>query len=436
MNRVVIAFSTCDRVELSRQSIEPLLGDDRFDVFWNDGSKTDEGKQFHQQNPLGFKGLCSRVTGGSGPAIVFALSQMLAGRMNKPHPDGGGKTWWQDYTHIGLVENDVLLPHNWFDQTMALFDQGKADGLHVGAVSARCYEDRIFIQRPDYAICHNLGAGMIIFTREAAELVLQNYRTQWTTENRQTFSLLAGHDIARYWAFRGGEHMLVADWRWDSLLARHGLASFALTPSPVTMIGQVPPLAEQGLTLATGPVTDRIDDDAFKLYRATLTGIRHGKFKLPSTLFHRDQIGSYTIFAHQIGAIGGAYQGNWKLKDAPGFGPFGWIADSASEDWDPRVSIPVFGPCEILVSGGKDGGQVQIVDEQTGFSARPVLPLEGEQGQIVSINIPGNVAYRTIRITMNTPGSVFYGIRTRDEQPLASNWRFDWNTLPHGRSEL
>ena len=52
------------------------------------------------------------------------------------------------------------------------------------------------------------------------------------------------------------------------------------------------------------------------------------------------------------------------------------------------------------------------------------------------VNIPGNVAYRTISIKMSTPGCVFYGIRTRDEQPTIGGWKFDWNTLPHGRSEL
>ena len=302
-------------------------------------------------------------------------------------------------------------------------------------MTARCYTDRTLFQRPNYAVLHNTGAGFIVMTREAARLVLQTYRTIWTTENRHTFALLTGQDIGKYWAFRGQEHFLVADWRWDSLLARHGLASLALTPSPVTMIGQVPPLEQQGLTIAAGPVAERVDDKLFELYKHRLHAIRTGHFKLPDTLFHRDQQG-YTIFAHQIGAIGGSYQGNWKLKDAPGFGPFGWIADSHQEDWDPRINIPIAGPCEILVSGGKEGGQVEIIDEQTGFNARPILPAEGGQGTIVSVNLPGNVAYRTIRINMSTPGCVFYGMRTRDEQPRVSNWKFDWNTLPHGRSEL
>ena len=272
MNRVAIGFSTCDRVELSRQSIEPLLSAaGGFDLHWIDGSKTTEGKELPRQYDGQYHMLHTDVRGGSGPAIVYALTMMLAAKSFAPSPGTVGsqqshREWQRGYDHIGLVENDVVLPHDWFDKTMALFEQGRRDGLDVGAVSARCYEDRILIQRPGYAICHNLGAGMIVFTREAAELVLQHYRTQWTTENRHTFAMLTRTDIGKYWAFRGQEHFLVADWRWDALLASHGFASLALTPSPVTMIGQVPPLEQQGLTIATGPVAERVDDKLFYDY--------------------------------------------------------------------------------------------------------------------------------------------------------------------------
>ena len=32
MNRIAIAFSTCDRTELTKRSIEPLLQPDKFDL--------------------------------------------------------------------------------------------------------------------------------------------------------------------------------------------------------------------------------------------------------------------------------------------------------------------------------------------------------------------------------------------------------------------
>ncbi len=435
MNRVAIAFSTCDRVELSRQSIEPLLQPDKFDLHWVDGSKTDQGivlptkYRTHGDNIHHHSG----VRGGSGAAIVYALSAMLA----KENPsDSLHDEREHHYDYIGLVENDVLLGKDWFEPTMELFERGKEDGLEVGAVTARCYEDRVLSQRDGYAVLHNAGAGFIIFTREAAELILRHYRVQWTTENRAVFAQLTSTDIGKYWAFRGAEHFLVADWRWDSVLASHGLASLALTPSPVQMIGQIPSLEDQGLTLVTGPVEALRNDKLFETYRIRLGHARQGELKLPNRLFHRDSAGGVTIFPHQLAAIGGSYQGSWKLKDAPGFGPFGWIADSHQEDFNPRIFVPVFGPCEILVGGGKDGGQVHVIDEQSGFDSRPVLPPEGPQGQIVAVNIPGNITYRTVRVNMSTPGTTFYGVRCREEQPMLSYFKFDWNTLPHGRVEL
>jgi hypothetical protein len=437
MNRVAIAFSTCDRTELSRQSIEPLLQPGKFDLHWVDGSKTREGIAYAcLQARNQHLAMHEDVTGGSGAAIIYALSKMLGmGRVLKNDAQGFSAED-QAYDYIGLVENDVLLENGWFDKTMALFEQGTQDGLTVGAVSARCYEDRILIQRPGYAICHNLGAGMVIFTREAAQLVLNQYRTQWTTENRAVFAQLTSTDIGAYWAFRGSEHFLVSDWRWDALLASHGYASLALTPSPVQMLGQVPPLEEQGLTIATGPVTDRIDDKLFETYRDRLQQIREGKLILPDSLFHRDTARGQTIFAHQIAALGGRYEGSWKLRDAPGFGPFGWIADNHQDDFDSRIFIPVYGPCEVMLGGGKEGGQVHIVDEASGFDSRPVLPPEGPQGQLIAVTIPGNCTYRTIRITMTSPGCCFYAIRCRDDQPAVGGFKFDWNTLPHGRVEL
>src|SRR5580658_8454148 len=134
MNRVAIAFNTCDRVELTNSSIEPLLQSGKFDLHWCDGSKTEEGQtqldSYYRNNSFHFyKG----IHGGSGPAIVFALTKMLDN--------------FREYEIVGLVENDVLLDQNFFDDMMALFERGKQDGLEVGAVSARCYEDRILFQR-------------------------------------------------------------------------------------------------------------------------------------------------------------------------------------------------------------------------------------------------------------------------------------------------
>lgn len=455
MNRVAIAFSTKDRVELTKRSIEPLLQPDKFDLWWVDGSKTDEGKKLHgfYANDKAIKG---KAYGGSGPAIVYALTRLLQSGSRKDITLNVGAVW--DYDYIGLVENDVLLHDGWFDDMMALFERGKQDGFEVGAVSARCYEDRILIQRDGYAICHNLGAGMIMFTRKAAELVLQNYRTVWTTENRLLFAQLSGIDIGGYWAFRGSEHFLVADWNFDRVLAANGLASLALTPNRVTMLDQdIGPL---GLKYADGkflrPGLNYTGDDVKDLYvyRDSLARIRSGEMKAGvHEPFFRDAQG-YTIFPHQIPQIGGTYTGDWRIRDFLGFGPFCWKAgenietdgfymtesggmisddiahDENPDNWNrPKANIPVSGPCDIIVSGGKDGGKFKIEDEQSGYNAEPFLPPE-DGNNFMMISIPSGAAYRNIKITALSPGVCFMGLKTREPQPWLPHVKFDYSTLP------
>jgi hypothetical protein len=455
MNRVAIAFSSKDRVDLTKRTIEPLLQPDKFDLYWCDGSLTEEGQAFHDNHHMIGPKYYPALFGGSCRYIVFALTQMLKTEDNTRAPDGfkinlakgeQSLTYPPQYDYVALVENDVLLDPDWFEPTMALFEQGKADGLKVGAVSARCYEDRILIQRPDYAIMHNLGAGAIIFTREAAELILQTYRTGWTTENRRIFSMLSGIDIGSYWAFRGGEHPLVADWSWDHILASHGLCSLALTPAKAT---QLEDIAAMGLKMADAPVEARRNDEAFKLFVERSAQIRSGALKLPiqpnNRLYHD---GAHVIFPHQIEQIGGAYSGEWWFKWSLGYGCFAWKAGggegpSSELNWhgsrgkdfvvakqlnQPTVEFFVIGPLDVLVSGGEQGGKILIEDTHSGFSCDPHLQPE-INGNILQVSVPGAYAYRTIRITALTPGVVFYGIRTRDAQPsyLA---KFDFNTLP------
>lgn len=433
MNRVAIAFSTCDRTELTRRSIEPLLQPDKFDLHWIDGSKTEEGIYLQR----GWEGCPNnvfhpsvrvhpRIRGGSGPAIVYALSTLLSSNMHKSHPDGNGRKWWfHDYTHVGLVENDVLLDQDFFEPMMHLFARGKQDGLRVGAVSARSYEDRVLIQRDGYAVMHNLGAGMIMFTREAAEIVLQHYRTVWTAENRLLFSQLSGIDIGRYWAFRGEQHWLVADWNFDRVLASHGLASLALTPNRATMLDQ--DIAPLGLKYADGNSALARNQSAFETYRDNLAGIRAGRLRpgINHPFYHDGS--SYTIFAHQVPMLGGSYSGDWRVRDFQGFGPFVWRADDIDRA---RVTIPIVGPCDLIVSGGKSGGTVHVVDKQSGFSVDVPLAPETDQGAVMQLSVPGAAAYRNVVLTAKSPGVCFFGVRVREPQPWLTGVQFDHSVLP------
>lgn len=423
MNEVGICFSTKDRTELSQRTIEPLLQPDKFDLWWIDGSTTKEGTALPGKYQA--KKTCFNVRGGADAAIVYALSALL----DYCSIDGN------QYTHVGLVENDVLLPSDWFDSTFGLFKCGEADGLHVGSVSTRAYEDRILLQRDGYAAMHNLGAGQVIFTREAATIILNHFRTGWTTENRRLFAQAAGVDIGRYWAFRAGEHMTCADWQFERILAAHGLASLALTPSPVEMIGQVPPLAEQGLTLVTEPVEALRNDGVFKIFVDRLHKV-HSEWKLAfaADRYLQQADGSTIYFAHQCKDLGAKFVGNWQLKWAQGFGPFGWqAAPTLSNDYIPlpTVTIPILGPCSFLVSGGAKGGEIRVEDLDSGYEC-PVA-LRADEHQITSIAVPSSPgSYRSVCLTALTPGPIFFGIRTMYQQPidLQKASRFRHSDLP------
>lgn len=416
--KLAVAFLSKDRTELSKQSFKPLMGSD-WTTFWIDGSITKEGEQLPYHPDFSRSGfphahVRSNVRGGAGAAIVYALTEMLHSR--------------EMFTHVMLLENDVLLYDGWFDDLDRTCARARADGLEVGAASVRTYVDRVLFQRDGYGVMHNIGAGCIMLTREAARIVLDTFRSGWTTDNRRIFCQLCGVDIGKFWAFRFNEHALVADWHFDAVLAAHGYASVACTPSHVEMIGQDPPLEQQGLTIADGPVEARIDDANFEVYRANLHRVCQGHLQLGvETQFqYETNSGNWKYTARHMPLLGGIYSGDWRLRELRGNGEFGWV----SGEGDPSLIVPVFGSAAFTISGGKDGGKIEVVDEGSGFKTSPYLPPEGDQGTVMQLTVPGGMAYRNIRLTALTPGVCFYGMVSREKQPTLLNLHFDHTVLP------
>lgn len=450
MNKVAIAFLTKDRVELSKRTIVPLLSSskdatDKFDLWWIDGSDTEAGRQLPEKLACtipvrdtvpgkGFTGprltssvlkvgsaakIHTNIKGGADTAVVYALTEMLKG----------------DYTHVGLVENDVLLHKDWFGPTMVLFERGRAEGLEAGAVSTRCYVDRILCQRQGFALMHGLGWGTQILTRQAAELTLKHFRTHWTSENRRVFARLSGIDIGSYWAFRTNEHFTTPDWGNDAVLASHGLASLALTPSPVEMIGQTPSLADQGLKLATEPVEDRRNDDAFDRFAYATRAIREGYVDLGVTpVRYRDDAGVEYIFAHQLSGLSDAFwDGDWRLKWFPGFGGFaargfGSWHDGTSSNGGATFECYVSGTCRFMVMGGEKGGQVEIQDLKSNYTVRPTL-LPEASNQVTQVVAPASVSWRKLRLTVLSGSCCFYGLQCQESQPTVREYSFDHSKL-------
>lgn len=399
--KIGIAFSTKDRVELSKRSVEPLLQPDKFDLHWVDGSKTEEGKALPEK--YGELHIHQNVTGGADAAIVYSLSTLLGNSQN--------------YDYVGLVENDCLLDKDWFEKTMALF---KIEELPVGAVSARAYEDRVLFQRDGYAVMHNLGAGMVIFSRRAAEIVLDEFRTGFATENRQVFMQVARADIGAYWAFKYNDQWVCADWNFDKCLARHGWASVALTPAACEMIGQDPPLAAQGLTLVKWGVEARRDDAAFHAYADRLFDLRYEQMACPGWgVAPREISGAQLFFPHQLRFLKHAFQGKWTLKWTQGFGPFSYVAGEGAE-----LLVEISGPMNFLV-GNPD--RFVFEDLRSGMT---IQPKEGvPEGSFTAVGMPASVSHRMLSVKAVRPGGVLYGLQVQQPQVLYDR-AFHWQQLP------
>jgi hypothetical protein len=192
------------------------------------------------------------------------------------------------------------------------------------------------------------------------------------------------------------------------------------------MIGQNPPLAEQGLELTTrasDPIA--MESSAFETFRTRLYRIRQGDYKLVAPdVIHQTPEGQL-FFPHQLGNLAGGAQwdGTLGLKWSQGFGPFGYRAgpDGAS------LSLRISGICSFLLTGGDTGAGVTVEDTRSGFKFSPALP--GQMEQAASINVPGSPVPRIVTLAMQE-GAVFYGLACADLQMLDDRFRFDWSQLP------
>jgi hypothetical protein len=410
MNVVAISFLTKDRAMQSRRSIVPLLRRP-FDIFWIDGSNDKEGASlpYDLQYAIPSAFVSAHIKGGADAAIVYALTTMLNHNNN--------------YQFVGLCEQDVLLHEDWWGPTFALFQRGKSEGLEVGAVSARSYQDRILCQRDGYGIFHNLGSGHVIFTRKAAEIILQNYRNSHTWENRAIFSQLSDLDIARWWAFGPYYHHTTVDWGFDATLARHGLASLALVPNCAEMLEDIAPI---GLRYADAPQELLRDDAAFDRFAERTRAIRGGHLALRGYDAHyRDLLtGDVTIFAHQMLALGARFEGAWKLRWSQGFGPFCWRAAEVGA----TLTFPAFGECHLIISGGNTHARLRA--QAPGLDWETTIESERSGRETVRLSLSGDFMHREVRITALTAGLCVFGLQTRAPQAADPSWRFDWSCLP------
>jgi hypothetical protein len=219
-DRVGFAFSSRDRYPFTLQALQALEAEGGFDIVWNDGSREEAVPWLAKHCTFRNVRLVEvnyNVIGGPDIVICFGLKRLLE----------------LGYDYIGLFENDVVVRPGWFPRLMRLFEQAADDGLVCGAASVRSYESRVLEYRNGYTIDWASGAGMLLFSRPAAQIVFDNYLRPAMTKT----------SIREFYAETFGVKLLVSewkdseagpvtlDWSYTPLLYVHGYASCGTIPA-------------------------------------------------------------------------------------------------------------------------------------------------------------------------------------------------------------
>ena len=222
-SRVGFALSTRDRFVYTMRTIKSLDAEGGFDLVWNDGSEGNEVPELSRYFAFRNARLAEAnygVKGGADAAIRFGLRRLLE----------------LGYDFIGLIENDVLLSPGWLGAMRAAFERAAEDGITAGAVSALGYQSRVLEYRRNYSIDWARGAALVLFTREAAQLLLENYsRLEMTSQQIRGF-YAEQFGVALHvpeWAV-GGRWMdgpMTLDWGYAPLLYANGYGCVGTIPS-------------------------------------------------------------------------------------------------------------------------------------------------------------------------------------------------------------
>lgn len=229
-DRVGFSFSTRDRYLFTLQTLQNLDTEGGYDLIWNDGS-TEPGVPALSRN---FKFRNAKlveinydVTGGAERAVCFGLSRLLK----------------LGYDYVGLIENDIVFRPGWFPALMKLFSLGAGDGIACGSATARSFESHVLEYRSGYGVQCDTGAGMVLFSRAAAEIIMDLYSNpsslQMTTHSwRKFYADLFGVDLktfAPFWALpKERPFPCTLDWGYTPSLYLNGYASLSTIPSYAT----------------------------------------------------------------------------------------------------------------------------------------------------------------------------------------------------------
>jgi hypothetical protein len=218
--KVGFIFSSKERVDLSRRSLSSIDSDSGFDLIWLDGSTSEEARRLPESINLRKARLVEvhlDVTGGPDAAIKYGLHRLLA----------------LGYDYCGLIENDIEFVPGWFSRLMELFQAGEPNDRPVGAATTRTFVSRTLSAHSQYAKLWNVGAGMVLFTREATRVILRHYHPRRAKELSGYFQKTSNNDLTDIWELwkDRSDRLLGCDWGYSLELDRHGFSSLGTVPA-------------------------------------------------------------------------------------------------------------------------------------------------------------------------------------------------------------
>jgi hypothetical protein len=396
-----IIYSTKNRCEFSARTAPFALSEADSDGFWIDGSNTTEGREFPfsvADHLPALREIHRGIGGGPDRAIIYGLSYLLA----------------RGYKYLALVENDVLLAPGWLSTAIGSMQLAAADGLRVGAATVRTFDRRILFVRPGYAVMFNIGAGMIVFTREAAEAVLATYRSTSGKEISSVCRNLTRGEISGICEpCMREDYFYSADWFFDCALMQMGFASIGSLPAMAHNID-----SDHAVTLGIRPVAEAqpaagLDPGLFGFFQRNLWAAAKTIDAVGYCV--EPNLDRFIVFPHQLPPAG--YSGDWRTKWQQACGPFELLPTGACDTL--RFSL-MNGDCDVVFSTTEANKRIRIVarGSTNEFTHTGVGSF--------SVHIPG-ILRDSVPVEVQTdPGVHLSGIIFPEPQPWfrgLANWR-------------
>jgi hypothetical protein len=270
----------------------------------------------------------------------------------------------------------------------------------------------------------NIGAGMIMLSRKAAETVLKYYRTTTFGEVRTAFNWLTGKDISAVWELKRPESESVesnvffetgyasTDWFYDTALLLSGFVSLATIPSMAKNI-DIDLFTHMGIReVQHGDERSGLPLESFGTFVRNHQSLVNRSIEHYAEVCHHPYRNRFVYFPHQVlwsgsGKLTGAQKYRWEQN----YGPFNIELQTAGS----TLILPVHGGVfDLSFHAGPDCGSCRI----RCASGTIDLDLRADEKkiQVVTLDIP-HLGETQIEITALAPKVIWRSIASNSPQP-------------------